>query len=367
LGATLLAVPFDLKTLKVTGGPVPIVEGVLRSGNATGAANFSSSNDGSLVYIPGGVPNSGGARSLALVDRNGVRKVLPAPPANYYHPRFSPDAKQLTVSSDDGKEVFVSVYDLTGTASMRRLTFGGANRFPLWNRDGQRIVFQSDREKDLGLFWQRADGNGTAERLTKPEDSLSHVPDSWSLDGKTLIFSVGGADQSIRSLSLDRDSKPKVLIDVPGSPQNNSSVSPDGHWIAYTSGESGATGNIYVQPFPPTGAKFQITTDVGLFPVWSPDGKQIFYLQNRGGTGDILSINVQTTPGFTFGKPTALPIRNIIINGGQGNPRGYDISPDGKQFVVMVPAVEAQAGQQTQQIFTTLHWFEEIKERFAAK
>jgi serine/threonine-protein kinase len=364
LGATLLAVPFDLKHLKVTGGPVPIVEGVLRSGTATGAANFSFSNDGTLVYIPGGVPNAAGARSLVLVDRNGARKPLPVPPGSYFQPRFSPSGKQLAVSSDDGKEVFVSVYDLTGTGSMRRLTFGGANRFPLWSRDGQHIVFQSDREKDLALFWQRADGNGTVQRLTRPESNLNHVPDSWADDGKTLIFSVGGVDPSIWAVGVDRDSKANVLIDARASVQNYSSVSPDGHWIAYTSGESGGTPNIFVQPYPPTRAQFQLTTDTSLFPIWSPDGKQIFFVQNRGGTGDLWSIDVQTKPGFTFGKPTALPIKNIIINGGQGNPRGYDIGPDGK-FVVMVPAVDNQASQQTQQIFTTLHWFEEVKQKFA--
>jgi serine/threonine-protein kinase len=364
LAATLLAVPFDLKDLKITGGPVPVLEGVRRAGVGTGAANFSTSADGSLAYIPGGVPNVAGARTLALVDRNGVRKSLPVPPANYFSPRISPNGKQLAVSTDDGKEAAVSVYDLSGSTSMRRLTFGGANRFPIWTYDGQRIIFQSDREKDLGLFWQRADGNGTAERLTRPEGQTSHIPDSFP-DGKTLIFSVLGADGSIWKTSPDRESKAKVLIDAPSTNQFSSSVSPDGHWIAYISAESGQA-NIYVQPLPPTGAKFQITTGGGLFPMWSPDGKQIFYVINRGPFGDMWSLDVQTKPTFTFGKPTSLPIKSFPMNGGQGNPRGFDIAPDGKQFVIMQVAGEA-AAEPSQQILVTLHWFEELKQRTGMK
>jgi len=365
LATTLLAVPFDLKNLKITGGPVPVVEGVRRSGTATGAANFGFSADGALAYIPGGVPNASGARTLAFVDRNGSRTPIPLPPANYFSPRISPNGKQLAVSTDDGKEAAVSVYDLAGSTSMRRLTFGGANRFPIWSYDGQRIIFQSDREKDLGLFWQRADGNGTAERLTKPEDHTSHIPDSVP-DGRTLAFTVVGADGSIWVTSTDHDSKAKVLIDVPSTNQSNSSVSPDGHWIAYMSGESG-TVNIYVQPLPPTGAKFQITTGLSLFPLWSPDGKQLFYVINRGALGDMWAVDVQTKPTFTMGKPTPLPIKSFPTSGGQGNPRGFDIAPNGKQFIIMQPAGETAAAEQSQQVVFTLHWFEELKQKAGTK
>jgi dipeptidyl aminopeptidase/acylaminoacyl peptidase len=363
---TLLAVPFDLKHLQITGGPVPVIEGVLRAGTGTGAANFSFSDDGSLVYVPSSASIAGAGRILALVDRSGVRKPLPIPPAYYFQPRFSPDGKQLTMSTDDGKEAAVWVYDLSGTKAMRHLTFGGANRFPLWSNDGQRIVFQSDREKDLGLFWQRADGSGTAERLTRPQEKESHEPDSWLPDGKTLIFNALAKDRGIWSISMERDSKAKVLIDLPAN-QSDATFSPDGHWFAYWSNESGQN-TIYVQPYPPTGAKYQITTGVSVFPLWSPGGKQIFYVEYSGGFGDLVSVEVQTTPTFTFGKPTTLPIKDIIFNGGQGNPRGFDISPDGKQFVVMLPASEAESNQRaTQQVYVTLHWFDELKRRVSAK
>jgi Tol biopolymer transport system component len=96
----------------------------------------------------------------------------------------------MAVGSDDGKEAIIWIYDLRGTSSLRRLTFGGNNRFPIWSADGQRIAFQSDRDGDAAIFRQRADGTGQPERLTKPEQGESHVPESWSPDGRHMSFSV---------------------------------------------------------------------------------------------------------------------------------------------------------------------------------
>ena len=351
LGTTLLAVRFDLPNLQVIGGPVPVIEGLRRSTGGTAAAQFSFSSNGSMVYMPGSPSDITTGRILALVDLTGARKPIPLPPGNYFHPRFSPDGKHLAVHTDDGKDIVVSIYDLAGTTSLRRLTFGGANRFPIWTPDGQRIVFQSDREGDLGLFWQRADGTGVAERLTKPEGTGSHVADYWLKDGKTLVFVTGPTGNAgISTISMERDSKAKTLIDEPSSSQVSAYLSPDGRWIVYQSNESqqgtggrpGASARIYVQPFPPTGAKNQITATQGISPVWSPDGKKVFYVQNVAGRGDIMSIDVQTGPTFVFGNPTPLPIKNIIHNGAAGMPRGFDLSPDGKQFVVMLPATEIE-------------------------
>jgi serine/threonine-protein kinase len=323
-----------------------------------------------MAYVPG-VNSQVANRILAFVDRSGARKPIPVPLAPYIHPRISPNGKQLAVGSDDGKEAAIWVYDLGGTTSMRKLTFGGANRFPLWTRDGQRVVFQSDRDGDASLFWQRADGSGSAERLAKLEQKQASLysPDFWSLDGKTVIlsssFGVNGA--SISSVSIERDAKPKVLIDAPSKRDDSSSVSPDGRWIAYESNDGGQM-DIYVQAFPPTGPKYQLTTAASFFPVWSPDGKQIFFLQGQGGIGRIHSIDVQTQPSFAFGKPTPLPIDGILTNGGAGMPRGYDITPDGKQFLVMLPAFEADSNtRQLQQIYVTLNWLEELKKRVASK
>jgi Tol biopolymer transport system component len=369
LGSSVLAVPFNVKTLRLTGGPVPVIDGVYRASGAqgSGAAHLSFSADGAMVYIPG-ITSTTTGRFLVFADRNGNRKPTPLPSGEYFHPRISPDGKHLVVGTADGKDAIVWIYDLASTTAIRRLTFGGANRFPIWSWDGQRIVFQSDREKDLGLFWQNADGSGSVERLTRPEEKLSHTPSSWLFDGKSLVLALGAGNESrIGLVSMDGGSNVKVLFNAPSTGNiMETSVSPDGHWMAYDSIESGRS-QIYVQPFPPIGAKYQITNDssgVPQFPIWSPDGKEIFYsLGLGGGRADLMSIPVQTRASFSFGRAAPMPIKNFWHNGAPGAPRGFDITPDGKEFVIMVPTNDESSERQTEQIYVALHWFEELKQR----
>jgi eukaryotic-like serine/threonine-protein kinase len=365
LGTTLLAVPFDVKTLQVTGGPAPIIEGVRRAsiaGSGGADAQFAFSNNGSMVYIPGGQA-AADELALVLVDRAGTRKPLNVPPGPYWYPRVSPNGKQLTVFTNDSKESIVWTYELAGVAPLHRLTFGGRNQFPFWTRDGQRIVFQSDRDGDQGLFWQRADGSGSAERLVKAEPGFQLQPESWSPDGKVLIFDTRrNAAFGIAMLSTDAGQKP---IQVMTGPAGNSSLSQDGRWLAYNAnGPGNAELQVYVEPFPLTGAKYQITTSGGQDPVWSPDGKQLFYLRADGTNRQIMSVDIQTQPSFAVGKTTPLPIEGIIDTG----PRSYDITPDGKYFVVMVAKSQVDPTKASSEQFNvTLNWFEELKQRVPVK
>jgi serine/threonine-protein kinase len=153
--SSLFATRFDVRRLEAIGGPVPIVEGVRRGTNLAGSpptTHFSISGTGSLVYIPGPVRVSTFQRELAFVDRSGQVVPLKLPFGSYEAPRISPDGRRVAFGSDDGKEASVWVYKLSGTTSMRKLTLAGANRYPTWARDSQRVVFQSDREGDLGIF-----------------------------------------------------------------------------------------------------------------------------------------------------------------------------------------------------------------------
>src|SRR5262249_18273890 len=135
LGGTLMASPFDLVKLEVVGGPAPVVGGVLRNG--AGMAAFNVSGNGALAYIPGPTSSNPDRRTLELIALNGDAKQLGLPAGTYVHPRASPDGKRIAFGTDDGKEASISIYDLAGTASMRRLTFGGANRYPVWSPDSQ--------------------------------------------------------------------------------------------------------------------------------------------------------------------------------------------------------------------------------------
>ena len=153
--------PFDVRSMNVTGGPMALVRGVRSEG---GTALYGVSTTGSLVYVPGAESGIGGEQNLGLVDRAGKVDLLKLPEAAYIYPRFSPDGQQRLSKSTTAATPNIWVYDMSGASALRRLTFGGRNRVPAWSADGQRIAFQSDREGDLAIFSQRADGAGSAER-----------------------------------------------------------------------------------------------------------------------------------------------------------------------------------------------------------
>jgi dipeptidyl aminopeptidase/acylaminoacyl peptidase len=149
---------------------------------------------------------------------------------------------------------------------------------------------------------------------------------------------------------------PKVLAK---EPWGNPSLSPDGRWIAYSSNESGGVSNIYVEPYPRTKARYQISTNGGLSALWSPDGKQLYYVEPF--RGQLTSVDIeQTAQNLVPGKTTPLPIEGIVTAG----PRGYDIMPDGKSFVVLQLQSQGDSSKATpDQINITLNWFEELKQR----
>src|SRR5262249_2939665 len=143
-GGVLFAAPFDLHRLTVVGGPVPVVEGVRRA-TVTGAALFAFSSNGTLAYISG--PASGALIGTALswTTTTGAVERVDAPAGNYETPRLAPDQRQAAVTNTDGSGPNVWIVDVTGARAMRRLTFGGRNKYPVWSPTGDRIVFQSDR------------------------------------------------------------------------------------------------------------------------------------------------------------------------------------------------------------------------------
>ena len=368
ISGTLLAVPFDLDRREVRGSPVPLVEGVRRGPNNSGAALFSVSNDGTLAYAPGPATGSAmpGERTLAFLDRSGQIDPLPLPPQPYYHPRFSPDGKRLVVGTDNGKEAVVMIHDLTAGEAPRRLTFGGRNTSPVWTPDGERVAFLSDRDGDLSIFWQASNGAGVAARLTKAIPGVEHRPEAWTRDGSALAFLVttgGGAGLGAGDIWTvsPRQGEPKPLVDGPFN-QRFSAFSPDNRWLAYTSTEVGGRMEVFVQPFPPTGAKFQISNDGGQRPVWSPDGRELFYNQpsNQPSANRIVGIEIQTSPAFRAGKAVPIPFGQAVVFGPGTN---FDIHPDGKRFVVVLEDPKRQADQ----FHVVLNWTEELKQRVPTK
>jgi len=364
VGGRVFAVAFDAPRLEVLGSPVAIIEGVRRATSANGAAsNVAFSGTGNLIYIPG--PTAGftgsGQLALALSDRKGVVEPLKFTPGTYATPRVSPDGRHVAFTVDNGKDAAVWIYDLSGTSAMRRATFGGNDRFPIWSPDSKRIAFQSDRDGDLAMFRQSTDGTGGAERLTKPDAGTSHEPESWSPKGDSLLFTVTkGAEVSLWTLSLpDRRTAP--FGSVRSSTRTNALFSPDGRWVAYAITEQNRP-TIYVEPFPPTAVRHQLTSETASQPLWSPDGKELFYNPRPGA---IAVVAVATKPTLTFGNPVDVP--RPFQTGPPVVRRAFDITPAGKFVGLIVAGQTLAATRETNtQVRIVLNWFEELKQRVPA-
>jgi WD40-like Beta Propeller Repeat len=372
LASTLWARRFDLATLQVLGEPVSVVEGVTTQGLgrfSTGAAEFSFSANGAMTYVPGAPGNARWPpRSMVLIDLSGKITPVDIPAGPYHAPRFSlPDGKQIALYTTDG---VVWTYDLSGMKPIRKLTPEGGHLLPMWTRDG-RVVFNTVVEGQRGLFWQLADGSAPAERLM----SSFAFPYSVSPDGKTLV--AGGErsnlGQAIITLSLNGDAAPKTVFQgAKGDVVRGPSLSPDGRWLAYE-WEHENKSNVYVDPFPPTGAHRPVTIDGGFSPMWSPDGKRLFYLRETAGeTGRGRSIFysvevLRTDASFEHGKPNALfSVDGLFIHGsGPGNI--VDLSPNGKQFVtLLLPPGSGGEPEQTQ-VNVILNWFADLKQHVPVK
>jgi Tol biopolymer transport system component len=351
-GGNLMAVPFDPQRLAVTGAAVPAVEGIVQS-PSSGAAQYSLSATGTLVYVPGST--QAGQRRLVWVNRNGAEQPVAAPARAYWNPRLSSDGRQVTVGIAD-QESQVWLYDLS-RETLTRLTFGGSqNATPTWTPDGKRIAFQSNKEGPLNLFWQLADGSGGLERLKTSE--YPNAPHSWSPDGQLLAFvelnPTTGFDIWVLRLS---DRKAQLFLRTPFN-ESVPRFSPDGRWLAYVSDET-ARWEIYVQPYPGPGGKWQISTEGGTEPVWNPNGRELFYR-----SGDkMMAVEIATQPSFTAGKPRVLFERPYLPT--PVTFPNYDVSPDGQRFLMLKPT-EQEAAAPTQ-INLVLNWFEELKRRVPAE
>jgi hypothetical protein len=373
LGGVVFALRLDPTKLEVLSAPVPVIEGVRRSvaGTQTGIAQLSVSENGTLVYIPGPVTSTGAQFTLAFIDQSGASEVLKVPPGPYRDPRMSPDGKQVAFGSDDPKEASIWVYDVSGTASMRRLTLGGNNRSPVWSPDGRRIAFQSDREGTPGIYAQRADGIGSGERLTKPEAGTVHIPESWSPDGKWLLFSaVTEGRFASMVLSLD-DGKIVPYADVRSPTPINATFSPDGRWIAYALRGS-SVAQIYVQSFP-AGTTYQVTKGTNssaVYPFWSRDGRQLYYIP---GPGQFAAMGITTRPTFAFTEPRPLPLGpSGFVLSGPTSTRQLDATGDGRVVAIVdanAPSAAASGlvNNAGPQFRVVNNWFEDLKARAPSK
>ena len=220
------------------------------------------------------------------------------------------------------------------------------------------------RDGTMSIYWMPADGSGVAERLTSAEEGTSHWPGSWSPDGETLAYMIERdqlTDWDIWLFSLEGQEN-RSLYDQPGRVYLGPEFSPDGRWLAYASGEFPGASEIYLEPFPPTGARWRLSPGGGVFPVWSRNGKEILFRPTvtSGGGATLKSVDVVTEPEVDWANEQTLPVRDFIVVSFY---RAYDTSQDG-QILTVVPAQQEEGGErQPPQVVMVLNWFEELKEK----
>jgi serine/threonine-protein kinase len=334
---------------------VPLVQGVLRADNFTGAANFGVSTDGTLVYVRGGAATF--RNTLVWVDREGREEPIAVPPRNYIYAQLSPDGTRVALDARD-EENDIWTFDLA-RATLQRLTFDpGLNRSPIWSPDGRRVAFTRELENGEGAYWQAADGTGTAERLTGDQNAVGVVtfPSAFLPDGSALLYSIGTNDIGMAPIGT---ASAEIAVIAGAGQQSNPVVSPDGRWLAYQSNESDRF-EVYVRSFPDVNAgRWQISTNGGSRPEWSADGKELFYFREDTGNGaEIVAVNVES--GDTFRPGTQQTLFSGRYLAGQALRGIYDVTEDGRRFL-MIKRVEGERDSPERAIVIVENWLEELE------
>ena len=276
--------------------------------------------------------------TLAVTDRAGrVLRTL-GPQAFHSNPTLSPDGRQVlaTVATDLAGDFNLWLFDLNGGAVSRTTSGPTWDWAPVWSTDGQRIIFASRRNKQFGLYEQKL-GAGSDESILSAARMQS--PDSWSRDGQYLTYQTMGQgsrfDVWAWDLTGERRTFPLLASDAN---EGHSQISPDGRFVAYTSDESGRF-EVYVKPFPSGPGKWLVSSQGGVEPRWRRDGRELYYIAaNR----KLTAVSVTTTPEFLRGPATPL-FDSQAEYLWQDTRNHYDVTPDGRQFVLMSPTTDQRA------------------------
>ncbi|MBA3886238.1 MAG: serine/threonine-protein kinase [Acidobacteria bacterium] len=318
-GGVLLAAPFDPAGSGPAGTPVAVLDHVRDT-------QFDISASGVLAYVPGS--SAAPDYSLVWTDRSGAVTPINDLPRGYEDLHLSPDGRHVVLTVEEAgadSPAHVWLADTT-RRTVARLTFEGFSRDPVWAPDGRSVVFGSKRGPDtFGLYIQRLDGGAPAELLWASPIPIWPDPQSWTPDGRTVVFTTKGVEtgDDIWTVSLDdRTARPWL---VTAADEWAGRLSPDGRWMAYNSTVSGQT-EVYVQPYPGPGARRVISQGGGYNPIWSRDGREIFYRRDD----EFLVVKVDLEQGGAAGTPTVMFSGRYRLTG-----RDFDVSPDGTRFVLM--------------------------------
>ena len=345
----LAVVAFDVNSRQVTSSPTTVITNVQLSlsGNTP---QFSVSQNGSLIYIQGPAAQSAGNR-LVTVSASGKVSSLAAQPRDYSDPRVSPDGR-FVAAHLQGEQNDVWVTDVSRGTLVRLSLDAGEDETPVWSPDGRSVAWAGSRADVLrGIFRRPADGSGSEELVWKLEKH-AHVRD-WTPDGRALVLEIVDPYTNNDIWRLNLEGTPSAVpFRQTQFNEGSSRLSPDGHWLAYVSAESGRD-EIYIQSFPQPGAMTQVSTTGGSQPVWSRDGRKLFFRAE----GAIQEIT------FEPGSPPSVSKARRLFDDTFDSPQGalgghtaYDVFNDG-QFLMIQPVDKVDRGQ----IVVVVNWIEELK------
>ena len=364
-GHNLFAVPFDAETLEVTGGAISMVENI----RGPAGMHYAVSGSGTLVYLPGVSGSLTTGRTLVWVDRQGKEEPITAPPHMYRYPKISPDGTRVALGiSSENNTGGIWIWNFL-RKTLTRLTFEGAG-IPIWTPDSKKIIYSATRDDQQGIFWRNADGTGEEEMLFS-ERGRALIPLSITGDGGHLVVSVieGPAtlqnskwDIGILSMEGEHVLKPLLHDDYV---EVQAQISSDSRWIAYASDEASGEAlktEIYIRPFPEVDqGKWQVSTNGGNSPRWSPDGQELIYL---GDDNTVMSVAIETDPALNLGTPRKFFQSSYVGVGTEGTT--WDIHPkDGRLLMMKDPLTSIQGGEgeSPRRINVVLNWDEELKQR----
>jgi eukaryotic-like serine/threonine-protein kinase len=345
--ATLMGQVFDVNKLQLSGDAFPVAEQV-GFDLSTFQTYFSVSQTGVIAYSAA----TGGKTQLTWIDRTGKELGLVGPPANYIRPSLSPDGKRVAVDGSDSQgNRDVWLLDLA-SGNSTRFTFDPAqDLFAVWSPDGSRIVFGSDREGPRNLYQRSAKGADKEELLLKSD--FNAYPVDWSHDGRYIAYVINDPKTKIDVwvLPVTGDQKPFPFAKTEAS-ERGARFSPDGKWLAYVSDESGVP-QIYVETFPSSGGKWQVSTSGGYHIAWRQDGKELFYV---AADRKMMAVDIKGEgANFEAGPPT--PLFELRVPNYTGSQAQFAVTPDGQKFLI----ANTHGENKSEPITVALNWTANLK------
>ncbi|MEX1186426.1 MAG: protein kinase [Gemmatimonadaceae bacterium] len=339
---TLFGAAFDLDDAKLTGTPVTLAQQVLLP--VGGPPQVSVSHNGSLVYVPQ-LPFE-----LMLVDRAGVATRAADVQRRFHSPRFSPDGARIAVDFTQQGTRDVWTLDLRDR-TLTRLTFDNDGHDPVWDASGRRVAYASARNGVIGMFARNADGSGAADSIyvgASAQTVAAFLPG----DQRALTILTGAAgsfDLALTPLTGDRKEQPFLATNFN---EYYPAISPDGRWLAYVSDESGQN-EVYVRPLDGPGGKMLVSQSGGIEPVWSRNGRELFYRGTGREDTPLMAVSVQTAPEFRVLSRT--PLFDVSVYEAAIPHSNYDVRADGK-FVMVYQG-------RLSDMVVIQNWTEEVKRK----